>query len=313
MSKSRLIVTGLALAAAAVGGTAAGAPAATTAGFPLPVSAPGAAAALNGPSYVFARGGDGALYYEKNSGSGWSSATSLGGSLVHTPGAATGGNGTAEVFVRGLDNKLHWRLLVNGTWKPWATDPLGILASKPGVASWGRGRDDVFVRGAGSSSVGALYHRAFLNGAWGRWEGLGGQMLNGPGASSWGPGQLSVFVQGVDHQLWGRFYSAATGWTGWIGYGGELTHGPAAVSVPNGRQPGQVVVIVQGVNGAVYQKTIVNGRGGGWIPLGGALEGGPGASSTGIGNYRIVGESPNGHLYERVYSNGAWAPWTLLP
>lgn len=161
--------------------------------------------------------------------------------------------------------------------------------------------------------MGALYHRAFVNGTWGPWQTLSGQMLNGPGASSWGPGQLSVFVQGADHHLYGRFYSSASGWSGWIGYGGELTHGPAAVSVPGGQQPGRVTVFVQGLNGAVFQKTIVNGRAGGWVALGGSLEGGPAASSTGIGKYRLVGESPNGRLYERVYSNGAWGPRTVLP
>jgi hypothetical protein len=280
----------------------------TATGFPIPAGPPAAAATTTGPTYVFSRGPDGAVHYETNAGSGWSSAASLNGSIQAAPGAAAGGNGSAEVFVRGTDDQLYSRLLVGGTWTPWASAG-GELSSSPAAAAWAAGRDDVFVRGSGTDQ--ALYHRALVNGVWGPWQALDGHLLGSPGASSWAPGQLSVFVQGTDNQLWGRFYSSA-GWSGWTSYGGVLASGPAAVSVPGGQQPGHVNVFVTGGDGGLYQQTIIDGRRGTWVPLGGVLAGGPAASSTGPGHYRVVGASPNGHLYERVY-NGGWGPWTSLP
>lgn len=281
----------------------------TATGFPRPAGPPATAARTTGPTYVFSRGPNAAVYYETNAGSGWSSATSLGGTVQSAPGAAAGGNGSAEVFVRGTNNQLYSRRLVNNAWTPWAAAG-GELSSGPAAAAWGSGRDDVFVRGSGPAQ--ALYHRPLVNGIWGPWETLGGRLLGSPGASSWASGQLSVFVQGTDNQLWGRFYRSTTGWSGWTSYGGTLASGPAVVSVPDGLQPGHVNVFVTGGDGGLYQQTIIDGRRGTWVPLGGVLAGGPAASSTGPGHYRVVGASPNGHLYERVY-NGGWGPWTSLP
>jgi hypothetical protein len=279
-------------------------------GFPIPAGAPAVAAATSGPTFVFSRGPDGEVYFETNSGSGWSSASSLGGSIVQGPAAATGGNGSAELFARGTNDKLYSRRLLDGSWTPWSNGD-GVLSSEPAAAAWGPDRDDVFVRAGGTSN--ALYHRALVNGAWGPWEALGGRLLNRPGASSWAPGQLSVFVRGADSHLYGRFYSSRTGsWTAWTNYGGVLTAGPGVVSVPGGRDPGRVTVFVTGMNGAVFEQTIANGRPGGWVSLGGVLAGGPAASSTGPGHYRVVGASTNGRLYERVY-DGTWTAWAPIP
>lgn len=278
-------------------------------GFPIPASAPAAAATTSGQTFVFAGAPDGQVYFETNSGSAWSNAVSLGGSIVQGPAAAAGGNGSAELFVRGTNDKLYSRRLLSGGWTPWSSGD-GVLSSEPAAAAWGPGRDDVFVRGGGASNT--LYHRALVNGAWGPWEALGGRLLNRPGASSWAPGQLSVFVRGINSHLYGRFYSLGTrSWTAWADYGGVLAGGPAVVSAPGGQDPGRVTVFVTGMNGALYELTILNGRPSGWVSLAGVLAGGPAASSTGRSQYRAVGASTNGHLYERVY-DGTWAAWTLL-
>ena len=276
-------------------------------GFPLPAAGPALAATSTGPTYLFSRAPNRSVYYETTAGSGWSPAASLGGLIFDAPAAAAGGNGSAELFVRGIDNQLWARRLVSGSWTPWASAG-GVLSSQPAAAASGRGRDDVFVRGVPDG----LWHRALVNNRWTPWDYLGGRMIGGPGASSWAPGQLSVFVQGTDRRMWGKFYSTATrSWGSWTSFGGVLASAPAAVSAPRGAQPGTVMVFVTGTDGAVYQQRIINGRGGGWTSLGGVLSGGPAASSTGHGRYRLVGASPNGHLYERVF-NGSWGPWTVL-
>lgn len=69
--------------------------------------------------YVFARGGDNALWYKASDGNTWSSWISLGGTITADP-ESTKFNGNTYVFARGSDGALWYRKF-DGIWSGWAS------------------------------------------------------------------------------------------------------------------------------------------------------------------------------------------------
>lgn len=70
--------------------------------------------------YVFARGGDDALWYRTSDGSSWTPWISLGGIITAEP-ESSKFNGNTYVFVRGSDGALWYRKFDGATWSAWAT------------------------------------------------------------------------------------------------------------------------------------------------------------------------------------------------
>jgi hypothetical protein len=83
---------------------------------------------FNSTTYFACHGGDGALWYAMNTGSGWSSPQSLGGVLIDGVGLAATSSGPV-FFVEGGDHAVWHRTISSG----WVSDggqaQLGVAAS----------------------------------------------------------------------------------------------------------------------------------------------------------------------------------------
>ena len=125
----------------------------------------------------------------------------------------------------------------------------GGLTSAPAICSWGPTHLEVFARGDDQ----ALWHRRFLDGAWGEWESLGGVLTSPPAAVSWGAGRVDVFVRGTDDALWHRWFDGQ--WRGWESLGGLLNFGPAVASWG----PRRLDVFARGRDNGIWQRTFDDG------------------------------------------------------
>ena len=188
--------------------------------------------------WVFARGGDGAIWYRRFSdGIGaWLAWQKFGGQAVGAPGATCAGAATNPVivYVRGTDNAL-WRKPMGGAWSRLG----GTLASDPSALSpYGGGcptREDVFALGSDL----AVWER--VGGAWRR---VGGRSFVAPAAVQLASGETDLFVRGTDNALWMNTRSAGSGaWAGWRRIGGVLTSAPAATVFPTAPQTRLVLVL----------------------------------------------------------------------
>ena len=174
---------------------------------------------------AFTKGTGGALYHATDIDlGGWSSWTSLGGTLTSAPAAVSWGTNRIDVFARGTDNALWHRWFSGGAWSAGWESLGGTLTSAPTVSSWANGRLDVFAAGTDHE----LWHRWF-GGAWSGWETLGGVVNFDPAAVSWGPNRIDTFARGTDNALWHRWFAAGR-WSGWESLGGTLTSAPAVSS-----------------------------------------------------------------------------------
>ncbi len=109
---------------------------------------------IGGKPYVFVRGTDDYVWWNRWEGSKWSGWESIGKMKVSSdPTAVVRKNGTEIwLFARGDDNQL-WACRFNGIWGSWVSWG-GTLAGNPDATSWGGNRVDVFAR----SSDGKVLH-----------------------------------------------------------------------------------------------------------------------------------------------------------
>jgi hypothetical protein len=116
-----------------------------------------AGAVAGSTSYAFVVGGDQALWYRTDSGSGWGPWQTLGGRLTATPAAASLGSGHVRVFGRGGSGELWSREFRNGAWSAWM--PHGGVLSAPPTASAdvGAGLIRATVRGQDGSFFDLLF------------------------------------------------------------------------------------------------------------------------------------------------------------
>jgi hypothetical protein len=100
--------------------------------------------------------------------------------------------------------------------------PRGLAAT-----TWGPGRLDRFW----VDEDRALWHAAWISGAWAEPESLGGTLASAPAAVAWSEGEMEVFAVMHDGELWNRYWDR-TYWHQWESLGGELdaTAAPAASS-----------------------------------------------------------------------------------
>jgi hypothetical protein len=165
---------------------------------------------------LFARGTDGALWYEHWDGTTWSVSMSLGGVLTSDPAATSNATGHIDVCVRGSDNALWEKTTTNGgsSWSAW-TSLGGQIPSGTGPAVCAQGsRLDVFVQG----TDGALWHKWCIGTSWSGWQSLSGKLTSSPAATSPASGVIDVCVRGSDNALWEKTYNGV--WSGWTSIGG---------------------------------------------------------------------------------------------
>ena len=166
---------------------------------------------------LFAKGTDGALWWEHWDGQVWGTWKSLGGVLTSDPAATSSATGHIDVFVRGSDNALWEKTTTNGgsSWSTWTSIGGTIPSGTSPAASAQGSRLDVFVRG----TDGALWHKWYTGTSWSGWQSLGGILTSSPAATSPSSGVIDVVVRGSDGALWEKS-SLSSGWSGWTSIGG---------------------------------------------------------------------------------------------
>jgi hypothetical protein len=200
----------------ALGGFATSSPTAAVAGATL--SSPGSTA------FVFVRGGDGAVYMQRLTGTSAGTWVGLGGLITSDPAATPDNfNGGVTVFARGGDLAMYRQHVdANGTLGGW----LGLgggITSDPGVAFDGT-HTIVFARGNDLS----VYEMSLSSvSTTGTWTALGGASTSDPEATYDGT-NVRVAVRGGDLAL----YWQSPGVTGWTGIGGLFTSRPALAPLP---------------------------------------------------------------------------------
>lgn len=215
-----------------------GAPAAMSAGLPIPMGLAGPPAACSGGAEridVFAVGLGGGLLHTAWNGGGWSEFESLGSPPVGIAGASrpvplsgpvaacSCGGKRIGVFVRGPRGDLLLKWWDGTRWSEFAS--LGSpevqydlypavtiaapLTGPPAACSWGPERMDVFARGPG----GDLLHKWWDGKDWSPFESLGMPIAveadrrcipftGSVTACTWGPSRLDVFARALDGHLY---------------------------------------------------------------------------------------------------------------
>ena len=172
---------------------------------------------------LFAKGTDGALWWEHWDGQVWGTWKSLGGVLTSDPAATSSATGHIDVFVRGSDGLLWVKNTTNGgtSWSNWHKIG-GQLASGtgPAVCAPTANSLSVFVKGTDH----ALWYTSSQWLEWSAWTSVGGQLTLSPAAISGSASTIDVFVCGSDGGLWQKsYYSSA--WGPWRAVGGGIDTG----------------------------------------------------------------------------------------
>jgi hypothetical protein len=185
---------------------------------------------------LFGIGQDGAMYHKAWTGAAWDPSQtgwdSLGGAFSSPPAVASWGPNRLDIFGLGTDGNMYHKAWSAGAWDPAGTDwellyapPGEPFTSPPAVASSGPNQLDIVGMGDG----GALYHKAWANGAWipsqAGWEPIGGTFSSAPAVASWGANRLDVLGLGTDKAVYHK--SCAGGiWDppdlGWESLGGTF-------------------------------------------------------------------------------------------
>jgi len=254
----------------------------------------------NNVEHIFVRGGDGALWDNKDGN--W---YSLGGTFSLNPSAVKDGNGDIHIFVRGGDLAL-WDRKVTSTMDGDWTSLGGYLSSSPSaviepafpnwIAIAVKGTDNaLWIRDIDADSI-----------TLGGWSYMGGYLKGDPFlvASNDGSNYVYTLVIGGDDGLWVN--KADTGptpvsSTAWYGFGGTLTSELSGAIEPVAN--GILKVAVRGSDNALWMCDIdlVASPSGdikyAWSPLGGTVTSNP---------YVTFDTSGNIHTFVRGTDNQLW-------
>jgi hypothetical protein len=185
--------------------------------------------AVTDPSgiYVFGRGADDSLWYNRLTFLGWSGFKSLVGNIDSDPVAVSSPAGV-YVFVRGSNKGLWFRRLVSGSPGSWVSLG-GSVTSDPAACATPTG---AIV--ATRSAFDTVVVRYLQNGsAVGDWQVVGANATSDPTLCS-GPSGTYLFVRGKDNGIWFSKYNGGTSWTALASIGGTARSSPIAVSDTNG-------------------------------------------------------------------------------
>jgi hypothetical protein len=250
--------------------------------------------------WVFGRGSDKGIWFQRRAGSAWSGWLSLGPTAVSDPAAVSHSSGL-YVFVRGADDAVWFRRSVGaGAFSDWASLG-GIATSDPAVVADPTGLF-VFVRGNDLD----LWYQRFRNGSWSPgWQKMDGLFTSDPAVVS-DPSGLYVFALGRDHAVWFR-RGVNDSWGPWTSLGGTGTSDPAVTSAPSG-----VWVFVRGTDNGIWAKRFISGVwDAGWRTLGPTSTTTPTAVTGSDGAYVFVCGADNTLWYQR-FDGDHFTGWQSL-
>ncbi len=236
-------------------------------------------------TFVFVRGGDNRLYWQRILNGipmGWNA---IAGTLTSDPIAVADGT-NISIFVRGGDNAVYRQLIVGLSPQGWlglgggATSNIAAAVSGTTTLAFTRGGDN------------ALYMQRIVNGVPQGWSSLGGLATSDPAAAVDAVLGVTVFVRGLDNALYRQHVTLSGTPGGWVTLGGSVTSNPSAVY-----DGGGVHVAVRGADNAVWSQRLVSLTSApGWASLGGSANADP-ALAAGSGRVWTVARSNDNGLY----------------
>ncbi len=148
--------------------------------------------------HSFVRGGDNRIYYNTRTNGQTSPYQVLVSEFSYNdPAAVMPSTDRVDFFYRDQFGKLWQRFMVGALWYPRQEIP-GVTYSSPDVVSRDIYSLDLFAKGAGNT----LIHKRSINGVWGSWINLGGNVSSGPGATTYASNaRMMVFVRWIDGTL----------------------------------------------------------------------------------------------------------------
>jgi len=223
---------------------------------------------------------------------------SLGEKATASPAVVRDGD-TLTTFLRGPRGSLVQQ--TDGGTRDLGGPAQGRILGQPAAYASADGRIDVFVRGADSRA----YRRAFVDGRWGQWEALGGQLTDAPSVAFTDPAHWTLFARGADGRIVQR--GPASGWSSLGAPGDRPTYGrPSAVVDSQGR----VHVAVRTAADDVWTRTReTSGEWSAWSSLGGTVSGSPTLVAVGD-SVVLYARAADYTLWQQRYQDGAWQGWT---
>jgi hypothetical protein len=212
---------------------------------------------------AFVLGTDGAIWLAGQSGStGWTTFTSLGGSLLGDPAAGVNADGRMEVFARGADGKLQhaYQTSPGGSWSGFS-DLGGTMLGDPAVGIDTDGRLEVFYRTT-ANAINHMYQLQPSQPFTGPGDIGGGTVISDPTVIRNRNGNLEVFATQTNHTLGHAWWDGSV-WSGFYTLGGSVSGTPTAEMNTDGR----VEVFARGTDGAIWHtyQLVANGTTG-WLP-----------------------------------------------
>jgi subtilisin family serine protease len=262
----------------------------------LSISKPAVVSTASG-TFVFVRGGDGGLYWQRILNGiplGWNA---LGGYITSDPVAVVNG-ANVSVFARGGDFALYWMPIAGTTPQSWIR--LGGLVTSNAAVAVAGSTQFVFARGLD----GGMYVQRIVNIFALGWNALGGLVTSDPAAAPDGAG-ATVFGRGGDGALYRCHVDNGGIPAGWRSLGGSVTSNPAAAWDGTAVQ-----VVARGSDDAVlWQQLTSLSVAPGWSSLSGATTADP-AVVADQGRTWVLVKGGDGRLYDRqlVPMAGTWQP-----
>ena|GEM_PF-571081 len=246
---------------------------------------------------IYARGGDGSLWYDQYNGS-WSGWQSLGGAIYSNPAAVADSSGT-WLFIRGPGNAIWDQHFTSGSWSGWQSLG-GATSGNPAAVTDSTG---IWLMANGPGN--AIWDRHFTGASWSGWQSLGGVLSSDPALTA-GPSGTFLFGLGSDNSLWTQQYNSGSGsWSGWAAHGGYIS---SALFASEGAG-GAFVFGLGGDNSLWYQQ--FNGSWSAWQPLGGAISSDPTTVADASGIW-VVARGPGNAPWYRHLTGGSWSGWQTL-
>ena|GEM_PF-1960828 len=246
-----------------------------------------AAAADTTSVYVFGRGTDNVLRYNRWVGGAWVGEGVLTGlAVVADPSVAVNADGV-HVFIRSVNNAIFHGVMKDGVWSGW--DSVG--GQTPSSPVGGASPEGVFVVVRGTDGA-PWVARKVGAGPWQPFQSLGGAMKGAAGVAGSADG-LHVFIRGTDDALWVRSFGGGTWSPAWARLGGYLIADPVGIGDGGGNY-----CLTWGVeetpryvrrSGAGWTPTAVLPGQANALPIGFSAPGGPWVMVRGTDNAHWVG------------------------
>ena len=271
----------------------------------------------SGSLEVFARGSDGAVWSDTQSGSGWGGWTSLGGGPTFAaPSVGQNTGGALEIFDVAANGQMYhnYQLTPGGPWSGWSSIGGTLDWAAPAVGRNANGSLELFATGTNGAVWTATQSSSATNG-WTSWSSLGGSVTSPPVVGQNAGGALEIFATGAGGAISHDYQTTPNGgWSGWSSLGGSLVAvTPAAGLNTNGA----LQVFALGTDGAIWtniQSSAAPSGWYGWTSLGASATGAPVVGLNSGGRIEIFAPTVGGqvlHDYQTTPS-GFWSGWANL-